>query len=224
MSTLTSGRGSSISQHLHAMKKILQNMVYDARYVRGSEVPCARTDVRVCRTSVAPDKAEVTQTSGTHVWVVTDVYILPARRSRARHSRDPPPDTIVEKRSRPNQPNPPRNPLPPSGLLGSTLWRLERNCANPCVSGLETGIHVSAFFLGRSRLRRPRGQNSCLPQTLKILSHQIITIQRRRSTSTRRLLSNHPPSYWTTQVSVRPGNARKSAKYLPPTVTPCSYS
>ena len=224
MSTLVPGRGSSISQHLHATKTILQNMVYDARYVRGGEGPCIGTEIRARRISVAPDKAEVRQTSGTHVWIVTDVYFPPVRYSRARYFGDPPLDTIVEKYGSTNQPNPPRNPRTPSRLLGSTLWRLEFNRTNPCVSGLETDIHLTAFSVGRSRLRRPRGQNSCLPRTLKILSHQVITIQRRRSTSPRCLLSNHPPCYWTTQVSVRPGNARKFAKYFPPLATPCPYS
>ena len=199
-------------------------MVYDARYVQGRGVPCVRTDIRVCRTSVAPENDEVEKTSGIHMRTSTDVFSPPVRCSRARYFVDPPTDTIVEKCSGADQPNPSRNSRPPSRLLGSILYRFEFDCANPRVSGLETGIHVATIFVDHSQLRKTRGPNPRVPRTLKILPHRPVTMQKQIPTSPQCLLPINSPCHWTTQGPIRPGSAGRCAKHLRSSVAPCSYS
>ena len=123
-----------------------------------SAVLCRKAEGEAYRISVTPDKAEVSQTIGIGAWVVTNMRCTLVRCSRARHSRDPPPDSVMEERSHWNQPNPSRNPRSPSGLFGYTQERSKHNRVDPRVPDLEAGIHVPVFFVDRPCLCG-RGQN-----------------------------------------------------------------
>ena len=77
-----------------------------------------RTEIRVCRIAVTLDNAEVGKTSEMDAWTAADACCILVRCSRARRFRSPPPHPVLEKHRRANQPDPSRNPLSHSGLLG----------------------------------------------------------------------------------------------------------
>jgi hypothetical protein len=96
-------RGSSISQHLRATKKILRDVISDAKYVWSAKgggppnAPRRRTDTQACRTAATLDSAEVQYTNEMDAWIATDAYRILGQHSRARRFRGPPPDSRLEK-------------------------------------------------------------------------------------------------------------------------------
>ena len=75
MSAPTASRGSSISQHLRAIKETLRDLISDAKYVWDRETNYARgLKSDVTRAATTQDKAEVKQLNEIDAWIVTDAY------------------------------------------------------------------------------------------------------------------------------------------------------
>jgi len=75
MSPLIPGPEASVSQHLRATKKILQDIVFGAGYVQVVKMTCVITEFWVCRVLVVPDAAEVRQTDEVNAWTATDARL-----------------------------------------------------------------------------------------------------------------------------------------------------
>ena len=90
--------------------------------------------------------------------IATDAPCVLVRCSRARRFGGPPPDSVVEKQARADQPDPSRNPQSCSGLLGYKRKRSRSNHTNTRMPGLEGGFHVAVCLVDRFRLHR-RGQD-----------------------------------------------------------------
>jgi hypothetical protein len=119
MSISTTSPGFLILQHLSATKKLLQHVVIDVRYVWRGEIRCDwRIKICVCRITVTLDKAEVERTNESNATIATEACSILARRSRARHFRDPPPDSVLEEQGGNGQPDTSRNTRSHSRLLG----------------------------------------------------------------------------------------------------------
>ena len=69
------GRDYPISQYLRATRKILQDVVFNAKCVWSVNMSRQRTDTYVCRMAATlVDAAEVERTSQMDVWIVADIW------------------------------------------------------------------------------------------------------------------------------------------------------
>ena len=175
MSFPTTSKGSSISHHLRATKKILLDAISDARYVwNGKDMPYRRTEIQVRRIATTLDKEEVKRMSEMDTRIMTDVCCILGQCSRTRNFRDPPPDWVLEKHARTNQQDPSRSPRYRSRFLGSGIQRSGPHRINTRMPGMEGGVRIVALSVEQYKLRG-REKNSRLSRTLKILPHQFVT-------------------------------------------------
>ena len=169
------------------------------------------------------DKAEVKQTTETDAFMVTDAVCILVRCSRKRCFRDRPPDSVLEKQHRTNQPDSSRTPHSPSRLLATAQQRSRRHRTYPRVPSLEGVVHITILFVDPFQLRE-HGQNSRLPRTLWALPHPLVDKQRRRHPSPRSFLPGHAPCNWTTQIPDHLGNPKMSTRHHRSPISPCSSS
>jgi len=84
------------------------------------------------------------------MWDGADVRRILVQCTRGRRFYSHPPHPVLEKRGRTNQPDPSRNPLSNSGLLGCGAQRRRRDRAHPRMPDLEGAVHVTALFVDPS--------------------------------------------------------------------------
>ena len=71
------GRDYPISQHLRATRKILQDVIFNAKCVWSVSMSHQRTYTHACRIAATPvDAAEVERTNQTDVWIVADIWFI----------------------------------------------------------------------------------------------------------------------------------------------------
>jgi len=196
----TSAEGSSISRHLRATKKILQDVAFDTKYVHGGEIRHIRglRYMRLCRIVATLGKAEVGQTKWDG-WIVTDVRNVLAQRPRARRYRDSPPHSVLDERACANQPDPPRSPHSYSGLLGRARQRRRCHRVDPRMPGLEGDLHFTLLLVDRIPLPGC-GQNLCLPRTFKVLPPQLADRPGGQPTSPRSPPPGNPPGHQSAKI------------------------